>query len=200
MAKDTYLTLGAPCTGQYKDRGSRFLAFAWPVGSEEEAKEKLDELKKKYHDARHHCYAFRLGPGHETYRYSDDGEPSGTAGRPVYEQILSANLYNVIVVVVRYFGGVLLGTGGLHHAYKQAARDALAHARIVEKIMEEQVVLSFGYDRMNLVMQTIDREHLTIVDQHFGDTCRIVLRVRKNVTDRIRRVFEAAGGVNIEKK
>ncbi len=196
---DTYLTLASPATGHFRDRGSRFIAFAWPVESEEAAKERLAQLKKKYHDARHHCYAFRLGPEQEIYRYSDDGEPSGTAGRPIYEQILSAGLFNVLIVVVRYFGGVLLGTGGLHNAYKQAARDAVEHAEIIEKIIENQLIIHFGYEQLNGVMQMIHREHLTIAGQHFGDSCRIKIRVRKDMTDKVIDLFSSTGKINIEK-
>jgi len=196
---DTYLTLESPVTGRFRDRGSRFIAFAWPVESEEAVKERLSQLKKKYHDARHHCYAFRLGPEQELYKYSDGGEPSGTAGRPIYEQILSAGLFNVLIVVVRYFGGVLLGTGGLHNAYKLAARDAIEHARIIEKIIEKQLTLSFGYEHMNLVMQTVNREHLTIINQQFGDSCHIEIRVRKDMIDKVIGIFTSTGKINVEK-
>ncbi|MCD6202456.1 MAG: YigZ family protein [Bacteroidales bacterium] len=196
---DTYLTLASPASGQFRDRGSRFIALAWPVESEAAVKERLAQLKKQYYDARHHCYAFRLGPEQEFYRYSDDGEPSGTAGRPIYEQILSAGLFNVLIVVVRYFGGVLLGTGGLHNAYKLAARDAVEHAEIMEKIIEKQLIIHFGYKQLNSVMQMIDRAHLTIIDQHFGDSCRMKLRVRKDMTDKVIGLFSSTGKINIEK-
>ena len=196
---DTYLTLGAPSTGQFRDRGSRFLAFAWPVLSEGEAKNKLNQLKKKYHDARHHCYAFRLDPESDFFRYSDDGEPTGTAGRPIYEQILSARLYETMIVVVRYFGGILLGTGGLHTAYKIAARDAIEHARIIEKIIEDRLVLTFGYEQINQVMQIINREHLSPLEQHFDTSCRIELRVRRNQTEKITSIFTSTGKIKVEK-
>ena len=196
---DTYLTLASPASGQFRDRGSRFIALAWPVESEAAVKERLAQLKKQYYDARHHCYAFRLGPEQEFYRYSDDGEPSGTAGRPIYEQILSAGLFNVLIVVVRYFGGVLLGTGGLHNAYKLAARDAVEHAEIMETIIEKQLIIHFGYEQLNSVMQMIDRAHLTITDQHFGDSCRMELRVRKDMTDKVIGLFSSTGKINIEK-
>ena len=126
---DSYKTLENPAEGIYREKGSRFLAFGYPVHNEEEIKIRVAALRKKYHDARHHCYAYRLGPAGETYRVNDDGEPSGTAGKPIYGQLLSNNLTNVLVVVVRYFGGTLLGTGGLITAYRSATSDMLAACR-----------------------------------------------------------------------
>ena len=197
--RDTYLTLASSSDGQFRDRGSRFLSFAWPVVSEEEIKQKLNEIKKKYHDARHHCYAFRLNPESGLYRYSDDGEPSGTAGRPIYEQILSADLFEVMIVVVRYFGGILLGTGGLYNAYKQAAKDATRHATFTEKFIEKTLRLSFGYDLMNRVMQILSRERITPVMQDFGEACLLEIKIRKNRLDTLTRIFSSLDNLKIEK-
>jgi len=190
--------LQAPAEGLYKDRGSRFLAYAFPVNSEDDLKKELARLRKEHHGARHHCYAFRLSPSSGIYRYSDDGEPSGTAGRPIYEQICAAGLYDTAVVVVRYFGGILLGTGGLHRAYKEAAADALARAETAEKVPHDTLILSFGYPEMNKVMQIVDREHLAVTGQDYGDSCRLTLSVPADQTERIRERFEREEGVKAE--
>ena len=136
--KDLYLTISSNTKGQFKDRGSRFIALAFHVVSEDEIKEQITLLRKEYHDARHHCFAWRLGPDMERYRVNDDGEPSGSAGRPIFGQIQSRELTDILVVVIRYFGGTLLGVGGLINAYRSAASDALEHANITEKKVEEK--------------------------------------------------------------
>ena len=155
MFDDTYRTITAPAEGLYKEKGSKFLAFAHPVATVEEVKVVLDELRKTYFDARHHCYAYILGPRKDAYRVNDDGEPSGTGGRPIHGQLLSADLTNTLVVVVRYFGGVLLGASGLANAYKTAARDAIAHATIVERTIDIRYRLAFEYALMNDVMRVL---------------------------------------------
>jgi uncharacterized YigZ family protein len=196
---DRYPVLAAPAEGLFRDRGSRFLAYAFPVTDEEAFRQGLDRLRREHHGARHHCYAFRLSPAEGIYRYSDDGEPSGTAGRPVYEQICSAGLYETAVVVVRYFGGILLGTGGLHNAYKQAAADALARAKVKEKVLQEELLIRFGYDKLNRIMQVIDREQMTVVTQVFDDACRITVRIPRSETERIISRLQKAGDVYVEK-
>ena len=133
MAEITFKTIAAPAEAIYKEKRSKFLAFAYPVENEAEIKEKISFLKKKYHDARHHCYAYILGANKATFRMNDDGEPSGTAGRPIHGQLLSKDVVNVLIVVVRYFGGVKLGTGGLRIAYKLAAKEVLENVTIIEK-------------------------------------------------------------------
>jgi len=150
-----FLTISSSSEGLYKAKGSKFLAFAFPVSSEEEVKEKLDFLRKKYFDARHHCYAYRLGANGERYRANDDGEPANSAGKPVLGQLVARNLTNVLVVVVRYFGGILLGVGGLAQAYKQAAADALDHAEIITGAVTETWLLTFAYADMNLVLKVL---------------------------------------------
>lgn len=176
--QDRYLSIAEPSKGLYKDNGSRFLAFAFPVETEEEAKEHIAALKKEYFDARHHCYAYRLGHLGEPWRANDDGEPSSTAGRPILGQLLSNGLSDVLVVVVRYFGGMKLGVPGLIKAYKTATSEALAAARTIEKTATARFELSFGYTDMNKAMKTIKDRGYGIVSQEFGMTCRMVLKVR----------------------
>ena len=164
-ASDTYKTLKEPSEGIYKEKGSKFLAFAYSVFTEDEIKEHITELKKQYHDARHHCYAWKLGMDSNHYRMNDDGEPSGTAGKPIYGQILSYELTNVLVVVVRYFGGTKLGTSGLIHAYKTATKDAFENAEIVEQTVNDILTLTFEYGAMNDVMRIIKDEEPKVLEQ-----------------------------------
>ncbi|MCD4710671.1 MAG: YigZ family protein, partial [Bacteroidales bacterium] len=152
---DLYKTIQTPSEGIYKEKGSKFLSFACRVSNEESIKQHLATLQKQYHDARHHCYAWRLEPEKSRYRVNDDGEPSGSAGRPIYGQIVSRDLTDLLVVVVRYFGGTLLGVGGLINAYRSAASDALDHTSIIECKVYDRLRLEFGYDRMNAVMKVI---------------------------------------------
>ena len=160
--KDTFHTIRESAEGIYKEKGSKFMAFAFPVRSEEEIKERMEILKKEYHDARHHCYAWRLGAEMEQFRSNDDGEPSGSAGPPILGQIRSKNLTNILVVVVRYFGGTLLGVGGLIQAYKSAAADALEHADIVLEKVYSRWEVQFGYPRMNDIMRLVKEYDLVI--------------------------------------
>ena len=152
---DTFKSISGPSEGLYKEKGSKFLAFAYPVVSEEEVRTVLDRIRKEYYDARHHCYAYRLGLTGNVWRYNDDGEPSSTAGRPIYGQILSRELSDVLIVVVRYFGGTKLGVPGLIRAYKTAAADALDHARTVEKVASERYAVTFDYVAMDRVMRIL---------------------------------------------
>ncbi|MBQ9476640.1 MAG: YigZ family protein [Bacteroidales bacterium] len=175
---DTYRSIAAPCEGLYKDNGSRFIALAYPVEREEEVREIVSGLRREYHDARHHCYAYRLGLKGETFRSSDDGEPSGTAGRPILGQIDSAALSDVLVVVVRYFGGIKLGVPGLIRAYKTATADALAHAGVIDKVAGVWYRLEFGYDRLPAVMKLLKDLGLSGTDQDFSLECSLRVRVR----------------------
>ena len=152
---DTYKTISSPAEGIYKEKGSKFLSFAIPVKTAEEIKEIIKEYRKQYYDARHVCYAYMLGAEHKDFRANDDGEPSGTAGRPILGQINSRELTDILVIVVRYFGGVLLGTGGLVVAYKEATADALNQAEIIEKTVDEVISVRFDYLLMNDVMRII---------------------------------------------
>jgi uncharacterized YigZ family protein len=180
LFEDTYLTVEAAAEGIYKDRGSKFIGMVFPVKTEAEVKEIVARLKKEHHGANHHCYAFRLGADKQAYRVNDDGEPSGTAGKPIYGQILSKDLTNVLIVVVRYFGGTLLGVSGLIEAYKGAAMAALANARIVEQKVMETYELTFSYEKMNAVMKIIKDRKLENRDQDFAEECRLKFSVRKN--------------------
>lgn len=155
---DTYRTIKAESRGIYRDRGSRFIAIAMPVASQEEIKLRLESLRKEYHDARHHCYAWVLAPDRLTWRVNDDGEPSGTAGRPILGQINSRELTNILVVVIRYFGGTLLGVSGLINAYRSATADALANASVIEMHVMERWLVTFPYLLMNDVMKVIKEE------------------------------------------
>jgi uncharacterized YigZ family protein len=175
---DTFLTLKFESEGMYKEKGSKFLSFAFPVVNEEEVKEKLDYLKKKYHDARHHCYAYRIGYDQNRFRANDDGEPNHSAGDPILGQIRSHELTNVLIVVVRYFGGTKLGVGGLIQAYRTAALQAIATNEIITGIIREKMVIQFEYPVMNEVMKMIKEEDLEILDQKFDDSCEIKLQVR----------------------
>ena len=177
-ASDCYKSIGEKSEGLYKDLGSKFLAFAFPVETEAQAKEIIASVRKEYFDARHHCFAYRIGPQGEKWRVNDDGEPSSTAGRPIFGQILSAGLSDILIVVVRYFGGTKLGVPGLIKAYKSAAQDAIARARIVEKQAQERFTVRFGYVRMNDVMKILKEMGLAPERQSFDLECTLEVNVR----------------------
>lgn len=195
---DTYKTLTAPAQGLYKDKGSRFIARAYPVVSEEEVKTILASLRKEYYDARHHCYAWVIEDNR--FRYNDDGEPSGTAGKPIYGQLLSHGLVNVLIVVVRYFGGTKLGVRGLINAYKGAAADAIDHAEIVVKIREISYEIRFDYLAMNDVMKIIKDYNLTTSEHLYGLSCQLLLSVREAEEAMILEAFNKIDGLGIKKK
>jgi len=197
--KDTYKTIAGKSEGYFKDKGSKFLAYAYPVNSEDETKPILEQLKKDHHNARHHCYAWRLGKEEITYRTNDDGEPSSTAGKPILGQLQSFDVTDIFLVVVRYFGGTLLGTSGLINAYKTAAANALSNAKIVTKIIEEKYKLHFTYPLMNDVMTIIKQENLNIVDTRFEIECDLVFSVRKSESERTEAIFQNFYGIDIEK-
>ena len=177
-AKDTYKSIAAPAEGLFKDNGSRFIARAYPVESEAEIKEIVASLKKEYHDARHHCYAWRLGLDGAAWRANDDGEPSGSAGRPILGQIDSVGLSDILVVVIRYFGGIKLGIPGLIRAYKTSTADALASARVIEKVAGKWYTLHFPYDSLPAVMQLVKDLDLPQRGQSFLSECTMEVRVR----------------------
>ena len=197
MFEDIYHTIAAPSKGLYKDKGSKFIALAHPVRSEEEVKAKLEEVRKEYHDARHHCYAYILGFDKSAYRYNDDGEPSSTAGRPIFGQLQSKDLTNVLIIVVRYFGGTKLGVSGLITAYKTASRDALQTADILSLTVNDVYELSFEYPLMNEVMRVIKDESLKIDEQDFQISCKLTFQVRKNFSLRVYERFSNIHGVKI---
>jgi len=176
---DTYKTIIAPTEGIYKEKGSKFLSFAIPVSSADEVKEIVKNYRKEYYDSRHVCYAYMLGAERKEFRANDDGEPSGTAGRPILGQINSRELTNILVIVVRYFGGILLGTGGLVAAYKEATTDALDQAEVIEKTVDESISILFDYVLMNEVMRIIKDTNALISSQSFEDQCAMQLSIRK---------------------
>jgi len=178
VISDTYRSIAAPASGIYKELGSKFLSFAYPVETEDQAKNILNDIRKEYFDARHHCYAWRLGLTGEPYRMNDDGEPSSTAGRPIHGQLLSQELSDILVVVVRYFGGTKLGVPGLIRAYRTATQDALANARIIEKIAAESFTLIFDYLQMNDVMKVVKDMGISVLQQKFDLRCSLDVRVR----------------------
>jgi uncharacterized YigZ family protein len=197
MFDDTYRTIDVESEGIYKDKGSKFIAIAIPVKTEEEIKNHLQMLRKKYYDARHHCYAYALGPTRDGFRLNDDGEPSGTAGKPIYGQILSKDLTNILIVVVRYFGGIKLGVRGLINAYKAAAFDAIQNNRIIEKKVLEIYELQFEYPIMNDVMKILKDYDLNQISNNFGINCQIVFEVRKNEAEDVKKLLSALYGLTI---
>ncbi len=194
---DKYFTIEQPSEGIYKEKGSKFLAFAYPVFDEEQIKEYQAQLKKKYYDSRHQVYAFRLGADMKTYRCSDDGEPSNSSGPPVLGQIKSFELTNILIVVVRYFGGVKLGVSGLINAYKTAANDAINNSKIVERFEEDVFTIKFDYSAMNDVMKILKAENPTRLAQDFSNTCTIKLSVRKTQSESLRSRLCGIEGVEL---
>lgn len=184
---DTYRSIAAPSKGIYKELGSKFLAFAYPVETEEAAKKILEEVRKEYFDARHHCYAWRLGRTGEPWRMNDDGEPSSTAGRPIHGQLLSNELSDILVVVVRYFGGTKLGVPGLIRAYRSATQDAIANAEIIEKVAGETLTVTFDYLQMNDVMKVLKDMDITPLNQQFDLRCTLTARVRLSRIEEFRK-------------
>jgi len=178
MPKFSYFTIKSPAEGLYKEKGSKFLAFAYPVESDEEVKQRLSALRKSYYDARHHCYAYVLGLQSEKFKAVDDGEPNHSAGDPILGQLRSRNLTNVLVVVVRYFGGVKLGVGGLVQAYKTSAADALTKAEIVELEVMELVSLDYDYSATPEVMRLVKEFEIVILHQEFNEGCRMNLQLK----------------------
>ena len=191
--QDQYRSIAAPSEGLFKDNGSRFIALAYTVETEEEVKSIVAGLRKEYHDARHHCYAYRLGYKGDVWRASDDGEPSGSAGRPILGQIDSLGLSDILVVVVRYFGGIKLGIPGLIRAYKTSTADALSSARIVDKIASRHFRLQFDYLSMNAVMKVLKDMDLPQSAQEFGESCSLQTSVRlAAVEDFLKRIGNSA--------
>ena len=195
---DLYKTIQSPAEGLYKEKGSKFIAYAYPKSSEEAIKAQLQDLYKRYHDASHHCYAWRLGPGLELHRANDDGEPSGSAGKPIYGQILSRELTDVLVVVIRYFGGTLLGVGGLINAYRSAASDALDRSLIVEMKVYSRLKVEFGYAQMNSVMKLIKDYKLEFEEHQFDLECSLVLKVWKRMESKVVENLSHLSGCKVE--
>lgn len=201
MSTDTYQTIAAPSTGEFRDRGSKFLAYAYSVYEEATIDQHLEEIKKLHPKARHHCYAWRLGLDGNQYRANDDGEPSGTAGRPILGQIDSFELTNVLVIVVRYFGGTKLGVSGLINAYKVSAAAALEVAQIEERQLENIYTLTFGYERMSDVMNAVKQHNVEIVEQEFTDRGFLLLAIRQSEAEAtLERMRAQIAGVFFEER
>lgn len=186
MADDTYLTVARLSEGLYKEKMSKFISFAVPVSTLDEAKEAIARYQKEYYDARHVCWAYMLGAARTEYRVNDNGEPSGTAGKPILGQINSFGLTNVLIVVVRYFGGIKLGTGGLIEAYRAAAAEAIRANEIIECLVEDDVRIFFEYPFMNDVMRIVKEENVAIISQYFDLDCDMTLRQRRTMLPRLR--------------
>lgn len=195
---DEYLTISKPSEGLFKDRGSKFLAFAYPVSNEDEIKIIQEQLRSDYHDARHHCYAYMLGKDKDVFRANDDGEPSSTAGKPILGQIRSHDLTNILIVVIRYFGGTKLGVSGLINAYKTAADEALKNAKIIKKTLHDIYKLKFDYPEMNEIMRIMKEEQIEQIDQSFELSCSITLALRKADVDKVLSKFDRVENLKIE--
>lgn len=196
---DSYKSISKASNGIYKDNGSKFLSFAYPITQEDEIKPIIQQLKKEYFDARHHCYAYRLGYLGDKWRFNDDGEPSSTAGKPIYGQILSAELSDILIVVVRYFGGIKLGVPGLIRAYKESTIDAITNAQIIEKIATNTYLIEFDYIQMNKVMKVIKDMGLNPYNQEYNLNCSIKVNVRLNDTEKFEQCFNLAEGIKVIK-
>lgn len=199
MSQEFYNTITQPVVAEFKDRGSQFLAYAYPLSSVDEFKLKLKALKEEHHKAVHHCFAYRLGVDGNTFRVSDDGEPSGSAGRPILGQIDSKELTNVLIIVVRYFGGSLLGVPGLINAYKTAAALALQTTPIVQKQIEVNYFLHFDYTRMNDVMMVIKQYNCTVIKQEMNLFCDVEIGIPKNRLDEVLYKFKDLHTVEMKK-
>jgi uncharacterized YigZ family protein len=185
MGPDNYRTIKSFSQGIYKEKGSRFLAFAFPVSDPEQIKPLIDKIRKEHHEARHHCYAYMIGHERVIWRMNDDGEPSGTAGRPILGQINSFGITNILIIVSRYFGGTLLGVSGLINAYRSAAASAITKAKIVECIIQDYYEIIFPYKSMNNVMRTLKEEGIGQSEQSFDLECRIRINFRLSAKEKI---------------
>jgi uncharacterized YigZ family protein len=185
MEDDSYKSISSPSEGLYKEKGSRFISYAYPVSDQKDIKPFLESLRKEHHEARHHCYAWMIGKERTNFRVNDDGEPSGTAGRPILGQINSSCLTNVLIVVVRYFGGTLLGVSGLINAYRSAAASAISNAEIVNLTVQEYYELAFPYVSMNDVMKVLKEENVNQSDQIFDLSCTLRVNFRSSSKEKI---------------
>ncbi|MCR5778990.1 MAG: YigZ family protein [Bacteroidaceae bacterium] len=195
---DSFLTISSPSEGIYTEKRSKFLAFAFPVSTVDEIKELVEAHQKKYYDARHVCYAYMLGHERKDFRANDNGEPSGTAGKPILGQINSNELTDILIIVVRYFGGVKLGTSGLIQAYKAAAAEAIAAATIIEKTVDEHITVAFEYPLMNQVMRVVKEEESAILAQQFDNDCQMTLAIRASLMPRLRERLSKIEGATVK--
>ena len=190
LFQDSYKTIEAPAEGIFRDRGSKFIGYAYPIQSEEDIKSIVQNLKAEHPKARHHCWAMRLSSDRSVFRINDDGEPSGTAGRPILNTLLSHDLTQILIVVVRYFGGTLLGVPGLINAYKTAAAEAILAANIIEKTINDRYQLVFGYLQLNEVMKLIKDNQLKIISQEMNNDCEMVVEIRQAEVNQLIGQFE----------
>lgn len=195
---DTYKTIENSSEGIFRDKGSKFIAYAYPIRSETEVKPILVNLRNEHAKARHFCYAYRLSPDRSIFRINDDGEPSGTAGRPILNTMLSADITNILIVVVRYFGGTLLGVPGLINAYKNASIEAIQQAKVIEKTVNEVYEVYFDYLQMNDVMRLIKEESIQVIEQQFDLNCKIKFEFRKSQLNQILTKFEKIDGLQLK--
>jgi len=200
MDKDQFLTIDSQSEGLYREKGSKFIAFAYPVQNEKESINIVNRIKKEYHDARHHCFAYNLGVDKKTFRINDDGEPSGTAGKPIYGQIISCNLTNIIIIVIRYFGGTKLGVSGLINAYRTAARDAINNSKIITQTLKKNFIIKFTYQDMNTVMRIVKEEGVDVLKQEFELHCKMLVAVRRTNEENFLKRFQNLQHVSINEK
>ena len=179
--KDQYLTIESASYGEYKEKGSKFMAYAYPMDNEDDLHAYIDILRGEHHKARHFCYAYQIGLDQNNYRINDDGEPSGTAGKPIFGQIQSFRLTNILIVVVRYFGGTKLGVSGLIQAYKEAAKAALEEGNIIEKYISSTYQLLFNYDQMGHILNVLKDLNIEIIDKVFDEACKVTISLRLSV-------------------
>jgi len=198
--EDLYKTITKSAEGYVNEKKSKFLSFIFPVSNVDDTKEIIDEFRKKYYDARHICWAYMIGWEREEFRFNDDGEPSGTAGKPILGQINSFELTDVLIIVIRYFGGTLLGTGGLIRAYKEAAADAIANADIIEKTVDDTINIHFEYTILNDVMRVLKQFESVKWSQDFKESCRMQLVIRRSLTPQLTEMLSSIYGVKFEEK
>ena len=200
LFSDTYLTIEKPAEAIFKDKGSKFLAFAYPVENDQQIKEILNQLKKEHHTANHHCYAYRLGADKMNFRANDDGEPNNTAGKPILGQIQSNDLTNILIVVVRYFGGTLLGVSGLINAYKNSAAEVIKTATIIEKQILFHYTIQFYFEHVNDVMKLLKQLDCKITSQQFDNNCEINFSIRKANSEQCEEKLKKIEGLKLEYK
>lgn len=198
LFSDTYLTIEQPAEALFKDKGSKFIGLAYPVQNEQQVKEILQGLKKEHHTANHHCYAYRLGADKLTFRANDDGEPSNTAGKPILGQIQSNDLTDILIVVVRYFGGTLLGVSGLIHAYKTSAAEAIRVSKIIEKQILFSYTIHFPFEQLNDVMKILKQSEAKITAQEFDNQCQISFHIRKASSEACEEKLKKTEGLTLE--
>lgn len=197
LFEDTYKTIAAPSEGLFRDKGSKFIAYAYPLRDEASVKKLVASLRSQHPKARHHCWAYRLTPDRSVFRINDDGEPSGTAGRPILNALLSADVTNILVVVVRYFGGTLLGVPGLINAYKTATQEALSAADIVEKTVDDIYRVSFSYEQLNDVMRIVKEEDPAVLKQEFDNHCTMELEIRQQQVEKVLGRLSKVEGIQV---